>query len=48
VLSNAYLTGLKTDLGRIEGRIEQENAVLGPNHPQVLRSAAEARACARS
>ena len=43
VLSNAYLTGLKTDLGRIEGRIEQENAVLGPNHPQVLRSAAEAQ-----
>ena len=43
VLSNAYLTGLKTDLGRIEGRIEQENATLGANHPQVLRSAAEAQ-----
>jgi chain length determinant protein EpsF len=43
VLANAYLIGLKTELGRVEGRIEQENAVLGANHPQVLRSAAEAQ-----
>jgi len=41
VLANPYLNTLKTDLGRIEGRIEQENATLGANHPQVLRSAAE-------
>ncbi|HEX6154856.1 MAG TPA: GNVR domain-containing protein [Burkholderiales bacterium] len=43
VLANGYLIGLKTDLGRVEARIEQENAVLGANHPQVLRSAAEAQ-----
>ena len=43
VLSNGYINGLKVDLGRIEGRIEQENATLGANHPQVLRSAAEAQ-----
>jgi len=41
VLANPYINTLKTDLGRIEGRIEQENATLGANHPQVLRSAAE-------
>jgi polysaccharide biosynthesis transport protein len=43
VLSNAYLNGLKVDLGRVEARLEQESTVLGPNHPQYLRSAAEAQ-----
>jgi chain length determinant protein EpsF len=43
VLANPYITSLKTDLGRVEARIEQENATLGANHPQVLRSAAEAQ-----
>ena len=41
VLSNAHLNALKVDLGRVEGRLEQESAVLGPNHPQYLRTAAE-------
>jgi len=41
VLSNAYINGLKVDLGRAEGRLEQESAVLGPNHPQYLRTTAE-------
>jgi chain length determinant protein EpsF len=43
VLSNAHINALKVDLSRVEARIEQENAVLGPNHPQYLRSAAEAQ-----
>ena len=43
VLANAYLNGLKVDLGRVEARIEQESAVLGQNHPQYIRSQAEAQ-----
>jgi chain length determinant protein EpsF len=43
VLSNVHINGLKVDLSRVEARIEQESAVLGPNHPQYLRSAAEAQ-----
>ena len=44
VLSNAHLNALKVDLSRIEGRLEQESAVLGPNHPQYLRTTAEVQA----
>jgi len=44
VLAAPHINVLKGDLGRVESRIEQENAVLGPNHPQVQRSAAEAQA----
>jgi succinoglycan biosynthesis transport protein ExoP len=44
VLSNTHLNALKVDLSRVEGRLEQESAVLGPNHPQFLRSSAEAQA----
>jgi len=44
VLAAPHINVLKGDLGRVEARIEQENAVLGPNHPQVQRSAAEAQA----
>ena len=43
VLASPHINVLKGDLGRVEARIEQENAVLGPNHPQYLRSAAEAQ-----
>ena len=43
VLANPYINGLKVDLGRVESRIEQESAVLGPNHPQYIRSQAEAQ-----
>jgi len=42
VLSNPYLNILKTDLGRVEARVEQESTVLGANHPQFIRSQAEA------
>ena len=41
VLSNVHLNALKLDLGRTEARMEQEGAVLGPNHPQYLRTSAE-------
>lgn len=41
VLSNAHINALKVDLSRAEGRLEQESAVLGPNHPQYLRTTAE-------
>jgi polysaccharide biosynthesis transport protein len=44
VLSNGHLNALKVDLSRVEGRLEQENAVLGPNHPQYLRTTAEVQA----
>jgi chain length determinant protein EpsF len=41
VLANAHLNALKLDLGRVEARLEQEGAVLGPKHPQYLRTTAE-------
>jgi len=43
VLSNLYINGIKSDLGRVEARLEQESAVLGENHPQFLRTSAEAQ-----
>jgi len=43
VLAAPHINVLKGELGRVEARIEQESAVLGPNHPQYLRSAAEAQ-----
>lgn len=44
VLSNGHLNALKVDLSRVEGRLEQESAILGPNHPQYLRTTAEVQA----
>lgn len=44
VLSNAHINALKVDLSRVEGRLEQESAILGPNHPQYLRTTAEVQA----
>jgi protein tyrosine kinase modulator len=41
VLSNPHINGLKVDLGRAEGRREQESIVLGENHPQYQRTLAE-------
>jgi uncharacterized protein involved in exopolysaccharide biosynthesis len=41
VLSNPHISALKSELGRAEARLEQDNAVLGPNHPQYLRTSAE-------
>ena len=44
VLSNAHINALKVDLSRVEGRLEQESAILGPNHPTYLRTTAEVQA----
>jgi uncharacterized protein involved in exopolysaccharide biosynthesis len=41
VLANGYINGLKSEMGRVEARLEQESAVLGPNHPQHQRTTAE-------
>lgn len=41
VLANAHIGVMKADLARAEARHEQENTVLGPNHPQFVRTAAE-------
>ena len=41
VLANAHIIGLKSALGVAEARAAQESTVLGENHPQFLRTAAE-------
>ena len=41
VLASTYINGLKADISRAEARFEQESAVLGPNHPQLIRTKAE-------
>jgi chain length determinant protein EpsF len=41
VAANALINTLKTELGRAEARMEQESTVLGPNHPQFMRTSAE-------
>ena len=41
MLSNPHISVLKSELGRAEARLEQDNAVLGSNHPQYLRTSAE-------
>jgi chain length determinant protein EpsF len=41
VLSNAYINSIKADISRAEARLEQDSAVLGPNHPQFQRTSAE-------
>ena len=41
VLANTHIIGLKTALGVAEARAAQESTVLGENHPQFLRTAAE-------
>src|SRR5262245_47728573 len=41
VLASAHISAVKADLNRAEARLEQENAVLGAKHPQLMRTAAE-------
>jgi chain length determinant protein EpsF len=41
VLSNPHIFSIKSELGRLEARREQESAVLGENHPQYVRTIAE-------
>jgi polysaccharide biosynthesis transport protein len=44
VLSNGHINTLKLDLSRVEQRLDQENIVLGENHPQYQRTKAEIQA----
>jgi chain length determinant protein EpsF len=44
VLSSGHIGSLKLDLARVEQRLDQENTVLGENHPQYLRTKAEIQA----
>jgi polysaccharide biosynthesis transport protein len=44
VLTSTHISALKADLTRAEGRLEQESNVLGENHPQYVRTKAEANA----
>jgi polysaccharide biosynthesis transport protein len=44
VLSNGHINSLKLDLSRVEQRLDQENTVLGENHPQYQRTKAEIQA----
>jgi len=41
VLANPHIMSIKAALGAVEARRAQESAVLGENHPQFLRTAAE-------
>jgi chain length determinant protein EpsF len=41
VLSNTFLNALKTELNRVEARMEQEATVLGDNHPSFVRTRSE-------
>jgi chain length determinant protein EpsF len=41
VLANPHIISIKTALGAVEARRAQESTVLGENHPQFLRTAAE-------
>ena len=41
VLASAHVSALKVDLGRAEARLAEMGEVLGPQHPQYLRTTAE-------
>ena len=41
VLSSPYISGMRTELIRAQGRLEESGTVLGPNHPAYQRIAAE-------
>jgi len=41
VLASGHISALKVDLGRAEARLAEMGEVLGPNHPQYLRTSAE-------
>jgi polysaccharide biosynthesis transport protein len=41
VLSNAYISGVRTDLVRAQARLEESGTALGPNHPVYQRNGAE-------
>lgn len=41
VMQNSLILGLKSDIARLEAKLQQSNVNLGPNHPQTLRSESE-------
>jgi uncharacterized protein involved in exopolysaccharide biosynthesis len=41
VLASGHISAIKVDLGRAEARLAEMGEVLGPNHPQYQRTAAE-------
>ena len=41
VLASGHISALKVDMGRAEARLAEMGEVLGPNHPQYLRTSAE-------
>lgn len=42
VLSNQLIQGMKSELSRLEARMSQQSASLGPSHPEMLRMREEA------
>lgn len=43
VLADTYINGIRADLVRAEARLQEQSAVLGPNHPIYQRTVAEAQ-----
>lgn len=41
VMQNSLILGLKSDIARLEAKLQQSSVNLGPNHPQTLRSESE-------
>lgn len=41
VMQNSLILGLKSDIARLEAKLQHSNVGLGPNHPQTLRSESE-------
>lgn len=41
VMQNPLINGLKSDIARLEGRLQDSNVNLGKNHPQTLRTESE-------
>ena len=41
ILSNGYITTVKTALHAAEGRLEEQSQIMGTNHPVYQRTAAE-------
>lgn len=44
VIASPLVNGLKTDISRVEQRLDEQGARLGPNHPQYLATQAELNA----
>jgi len=41
VMQNPLINGLKSDIARLEGKLQDSNVNLGKNHPQTLRTESE-------